>query len=61
MASLEIEYRESTFVIKTSFAILEFSNEPLNKKLCLIFFRLLKDPITEKSIYTYKEIADAFG
>jgi transposase-like protein len=59
--ALAVAYGEKTFVIKTLYGNWELTLEDSNKKLCLIFLRLLKDPITGKSIYTYKEIADAFG
>jgi transposase-like protein len=59
--ALAVDYREKTFVIKTLYGNCELTLEDSNKKLCLIFLRLLKDPITGKSIYTFQEIADAFG
>lgn len=61
MAYLEVENRENTLVIKTGFGILEFTNDQSNKKLGLILLRMLKDPQSGKAIYTYQQIADAFG
>lgn len=61
MAYLEVENRESTLVVKTGLGAMELSNDQVNKKLCLIFLRMWTDLESGKAIYTYQQIADAFG
>jgi transposase-like protein len=61
MAYLEVENKESSLVIKTGLGVMELRNDQVNKKLCLIYLRMWTDPETGKAIYTYQQIADAFG
>lgn len=61
MAELMIEEKDNTFVIRTPYGSWEFNNDPMNKKLSLIFLRSWQDLQTGKPLYTFQAIADAFG
>lgn len=60
MAFLTVERQDDTFVVKTPAGKWEVAHTWLNEKLFLIFLRLWQDD-TGKAVYTFQEIAEAFG
>jgi hypothetical protein len=60
MAFLTGERQNTTFVVKTPAGMWEVANTWLNEKVFLIFLRLWQDD-TGKAVYTFQEIAEAFG
>jgi hypothetical protein len=60
MAFLTVERQDTLFVVKTPAGKWEVAHTWLNEKLFLIFLGLWQDD-TGKAVYTFQEIAEAFG
>lgn len=61
MAYLEVEKQDNNLVIKTQYGISEIKDTQENKKAYFIFLRSLRDSERCKPVFTFQEIADAFG
>ena len=61
MAHLSVEMTDSTLVIKSQAFCCKFKNTDENQKALFVFLRLLTCPQTGKELFTYQQIADAFG
>ena len=61
MAHLTVEIHDNTLVITSQAFCGEFHNTDENQKALFVFLRLLTCPETGKELFTYQQIADAFG
>ncbi len=61
MAQLEVEFTDTTMRIQSHAFSCEFSEVEKNKKAVLVFLRSLCHPDTGKPLFTYQQLADAFG
>ena len=61
MAHLTVEYHDSLMMIRSQAFCGTFQQTEDNQKALFIFLRLLSCPVTGKPLFTYQELADAFG
>jgi transposase-like protein len=61
MAQIAVEFTDTTMRIQSHAFSCEFPEVEKNKKAVLVFLRSLCHPETGKSLFTYQELADAFG
>jgi len=61
MAYLEVEYQDGSIRVKTEEWNFELADTKSNKKSCMVWLRGLRSPKNGKVLYTYQEIAEAFG
>jgi len=61
MAQIEVEYMDTTMRIRSQAFSCEFPEGERNKKAILVFLRSLCSPDTGKPLFTYQQLADAFG
>jgi transposase-like protein len=61
MADLIVERKDKTFVVKTQAGSFEVTNTWENEKVMMIFLRLWQHPWGEGAVYTFQQIAQAFG
>jgi len=61
MAQIEVEFTDTTLRIRSQAFSCEFPEVEKNKKAILVFLRSLCSPETGKPLFTYQELADAFG
>lgn len=61
MAHLEVEIHENIMRIRSQALYWEFPDVGKNKKAILALLRELRSPETGKHVFTYQELADAFG
>jgi transposase-like protein len=61
MADLMVERKDSTMVVKTQAGNWEVANTWDNEKVMWIFLRLWQHPEWGGPVYTFQQIADAFG
>jgi transposase-like protein len=61
MAYLTVEIKDKTMFIRSQAFCCEFQDTDENQKALFVFLRLLSCPDTGKKLFTYQQIADAFG
>lgn len=61
MAQIEVEFTNTMMRIRSQAFSCEFPEVEKNTKAVLVFLRSLCHPETGKSLFTYQELADAFG
>jgi transposase-like protein len=61
MAHLEIEIHDNLMAIRSQAFYWEFPDVGKNKKAILALLRAVRSPETGKPLFTYQELADAFG
>jgi hypothetical protein len=61
MAQIEVEFTDTTMRIRSQAFCCEFPEVEKNKKAVLVFLRSLCSPETGKPLFTYQQLADAFG
>ncbi len=61
MAYLEIDSSNENLKVNAEFGSFEMPNSQSNKKACMIMLRSLKEPQSDTPLFTYQNIADAFG
>jgi hypothetical protein len=61
MAHLTGESTDTTLSIRSQAFCCEFHNPDDNQKALFVFLRLLSCPKTGKALFTYQQLADAFG
>lgn len=61
MAQIHVEFTDTTMRIRGQAFSCEFPKVEKNKKAVLVFLRSLCHPETGKSLFTYQELAEAFG
>ena len=61
MAHLTVECNDTTLSIRSQAFCGEFQNTGDNQKALFVFLRLLSCPETGKKLFTYQQLADAFG
>jgi transposase-like protein len=61
MAQIEVEFTDTMMRIRSQAFSCEFPEVEKNRKAILVFLRSLCAPDTGKPLFTYQELADAFG
>jgi len=61
MAQIDVEFNDTSMRIRSQAFSCEFPDVEKNKKAVLVFLRSLCHPETGKPLFTYQELADAFG
>jgi transposase-like protein len=61
MAHLTVELNETTMCIRSQAFCCEIQQTDENQKALFVFFRLLSCAETGKALFTYQQLADAFG
>jgi transposase-like protein len=61
MAQITVEYTDTTMRIRSQAFSCEFPEVEKNRKAVLVFLRSLCCPDTGKPLFTYQQLADAFG
>ena len=61
MAHLTVELKDTTMCIRSQAFCCEIQQTDENQKALFVFFRLLSCAETGKALFTYQQLADAFG